>query len=178
MGRFFFLTLVYKTKRFLSMKNLFPIVLAFSFFVVSLSAEEGDKTEQSYRRSLSSQVEPEVIVSLKHFAKPTSDEGLRREVSELFLSTKNPRIAIQGALTLGKMGKSPVSGAALRDRVLKENNPDVVYSCLLAFLELQITDGKKDADALIALNHADQKFRSDEFIADLVDKVKVKFQLQ
>jgi hypothetical protein len=160
------------------MKNLFCLIIAFSFFANSISAQEGEKSEQSYRRALSSSVEPEVIVALKHFAKPTSDEGLRKEISDLTLNTKNPRIAIQGALTLGKMGKAPVSSAALRDRVLRESNPDVVYTCLLAFLELQITDGKKDADALIALNHADQKFRGDEFIADLVDKVKGKFQLQ
>jgi len=58
---------------------------------------------------------------------------------------------------------------------MSESNSDVVYACLASIVNIAIKNGY-EADAKSAVQYSDINHRSDEFVADLIDRIKKKFK--
>ena len=58
---------------------------------------------------------------------------------------------------------------------MSESNTDVVYACLVSILNIAIKNGY-EPDAKSAVQYADINHRNDEFVADLIDRIKIKFK--
>lgn len=96
------------------------------------------------------------------------------EIQDLLKRTSSPRVAVACANSLGYIQEKN-SIASLKSKIMSESNSDVVYVCLLSILNISIKNGY-DSDARYAVQYSDIHHRQDEFVADLIDRIKKKFK--
>lgn len=100
-------------------------------------------------------------------------------VSEVIIALKtttNSDVALACANALGYFKLNGPSTEALKERITTDKNTDVVYASLLALLNITVNNKQYEPAAKEAMEFADKNHRDDEFVADLLDKIKAQLQ--
>lgn len=154
---------------------MYRLILTFiSLLFFSLSAEELN-TDQ-HIKNLTSGTDNDKIVACNHLGKEKAEKKAIPEIISLLKTTENPKVASAAAIALGYLKEKGASTTALKDKILAENKSDVVYACLLALMSISLQNKVYEPDAKAALQYADVNHRSDEFVADVIDKIKNKLK--
>lgn len=156
--------------------------LSFAIFVLLLSLplfSEGAKTTPDYKTLLSSGTDQERMEALDHFAKE-KDKSQIPAIIEVLREADSVRLAQKAAITLGLLGEKGDSTKALKNKIQSDENAEVVYACILAIFNIHKGDkaDARDADAVEALQYANENRRQDPFVADILDKLKSRYQVE
>ena len=126
-------------------------------------------------KNLSTGTNSDKIAACNFLGKEKSEKKYLSEIQETLKATDNSRVAVACANALGYIQEKGSSTTALKNKIMSESNSDVVYACLVSILNIAIKNGY-EADAKSAVQYSDINHRGDEFVADLIDKIKKKFK--
>jgi hypothetical protein len=150
------------------------IFLYLSLFFMSASIF-AEVALEVHVKNLSKGTESEKIAACNHLGKEKSEKKYISEIQETLKNTDNPKVAIACANALGYMQEKGSPTSTLKNKIMAESNSDVVYACLVSILNIAIKNGY-EPDAKAAIQYSDINHRGDEFVADLIDRIKKKFK--
>ena len=163
-------------RNFLAIIAFVTFAIASSSSLLASSSAEG-KTSDQQKVLLSTGTDQERIEALEFFAKE-KDKSQIPAIIELLKDTDSPKVASQAAITLGRIGEKGDSTTALKDKIIFDENPEVVYSCILGLFNIHKKDEEVDPTAKEALTFAYKNKSKDEFVADILEKLKAKFAIE
>jgi len=155
----------------MNIKNLL-ILSIFAF--TSVSVWSADKSADEHLKALSSGTDEEKIAACRFLGNDKKDESAIPELINLLKATDNPKVAAATAVALGYIKKSGASTKALKDKIMSENDSNVVYAALLALYNISVENKSVEDDTKAAVEYADTHHRQNEFVADALDKIKKK----
>lgn len=150
-------------------KRTFVLVLIL-FFGAAISAQSGEtkKSVDEYIGDLKSSDDAVVITAARQLglvkAKPAIDP-----LVEVLKTNKNPQVRISAASSLGQIGEKGAPTNALSSAVQTDEDNAVVYASLLAILNLADFDNPSAEEAL---DYAEKNKSDDEFIKDVVSRIR------
>lgn len=151
-------------------KNFF--YLCIFFFSFSLLAEV---PVEVHVKNLSKGTESEKIAACNYLGKDKAEKKYISEIQDALKVADNSKVAVACANALGYIQEKGSSTTALKNKIMSESNSDVVYACLVSILNIAIKNGY-EPDAKSAIQYSDINHRGDEFVADLIDRIKIKFK--
>ena len=154
------------------MLNKIWFALCVFILSVSISAEV---PVEVHVKNLSSGSDSDKISACHFLGKEKQESKYLSEIQEVLKTTDNSRVAVACANALGYIQEKGSSTTALKNKIMSESNSDVVYACLASIVNIAIKNGY-EADAKSAVQYSDINHRSDEFVADLIDRIKKKFK--
>ena len=148
-------------------KNLFILaMLGVCFSGISAA----DKEVQDYINDLKAGEEQKVLEAAKYLGKEKEKEAIEPIIDAIkFHGLRNVRIALVDAL--GRMDEKGRPTSALKELIETDKDNHVIYTALLAILNLKDFENE---DAKKALDYCDQNKKDDIFIADAVAKIKAR----
>mgnify|MGYP006351149557 CR=1 FL=1 len=152
-------------------KNFFYISIIF----FSFSFLRAEVSVDVHVKNLSKGTESEKMAACNFLGKEKSEKKYISEIQETLKLSDNSKVAIACANALGYIQEKGSSTTALKNKIMSESNTDVVYACLVSILNIAIKNGY-EPDAKSAVQYADINHRNDEFVADLIDRIKIKFK--
>ncbi|MCG9876221.1 MAG: HEAT repeat domain-containing protein [Leptospiraceae bacterium] len=163
-------------------RNSLAIIAFVTFAIVSSSSliansSSEAKTSEQHKVLLSTGTDHERIDALVFFAKE-KDKTVIPAIIEVLKDTDSSKVASQAAITLGRIGEKGESTTALKDKILFDENPEVVYSCILGLFNIHKKDEEVDPTAKEALTFAYKNKSKDAFVADILEKLKAKFAIE
>ena len=150
------------------MLNKLWFALCVLLLSVSISA---DVPVEVHVKNLSSGSDSDRISACYFLGKEKKESKYLSEIQEVLKTTDNSRVAVACANALGYIQEKGSSTTALKNKIMSESNSDVVYACLASIVNIAIKNGY-EADAKSAVQYSDINHRSDEFVADLIDRIK------
>lgn len=152
------------------------LILLISFILfISHSSVFAQTEGEEHLQNLTSGSDSQKIAACEYFG-AEGDASVIPQIIDILSYTENPRLASSAAIALGYIQEKGRPTTALKDRIMTEKNPDVVYSSLLALMSIALKNEELEPDAKIALEHANSTHKSDIFIADLVEKINMKIE--
>ena len=149
-------------------KRIFVVILI-SFFGAGLWAQgSGKKTTDEYIADLSSNDDAVVITAAQQLGAAKAKEAIDPLV-QVIQTRENPKVRISAASSLGRMGEKGTPTTALSSVVQSDEDNSVVYASLLAILNLADFDNPA---AIEALEYCEKNKADDEFIADVVSRIR------
>lgn len=145
------------------------LLVAISFF--SLGAEV---PLEVHVKNLSSGTDLDKINACNYLGKEKEKKYLT-EIQETLKSSDNPKVAASCATALGYFQEKGSATTTLKNKIMSVSNTDVVYACLVSILNIAIKNGYEE-DAKTAVQYSDVHHRQDEFVADLIDRIKKRFK--
>ncbi|MDH4199744.1 MAG: HEAT repeat domain-containing protein [Spirochaetia bacterium] len=149
------------------MKKIFVPVLIL-IMAAGLQAEEKKKNTQEYVADLKSDNDADVIKAAKGLGEAKAAKEATDAMIAAMKSHQNPKVRIALADGLGMMGTKGQPTTALSEVVQSDDDNAVVYSALLAILNL--ADFENPA-AEKALKFCEDNKSKDAFIADVVKRI-------
>ena len=154
------------------MKVQFQLFILIFLFSISIMA---DVPIEVHVKNLSSGTDLDKISACNYLGKENKEKKYISEIQETLKAADNSRVAVACANALGYIQEKGSSTTALKNKIMSETNSDVVYACLVSIVNIAVKNGY-EPDAKAALQYSDIHHRSDEFVADLIDKIKKKFK--
>ncbi|MBK8394563.1 MAG: HEAT repeat domain-containing protein [Leptospiraceae bacterium] len=139
-------------------------------FVFSIFADD----IEVHGKNLSSGTDAEKTLACTVLGKEKAEKKYITDIQNTLKNTNNTKVAIACANALGYL-QEKTSIPNLKSKIMSESNSNVVYACLLSILNISAKNGY-DSDAKSAIQYADIHHRQDEFVADLIDRIKSKFK--
>ena len=140
------------------------IALAFTF-----SSTAADKSNEAYINDLQSEDQDLVNSACLHLGKEEEKKAIDEIINAIKTSTNNTGTKVSCIDALSKMGEKGKPTTSLKEVVETDKDNSVVYSALLAILNLKDFENK---DAEIALAFADTNKEDDDLISDVVKRIK------
>lgn len=150
------------------------ILIAIALLTATVVNAHESKTADQHKLLLSTGTDHERIEALEFFGKE-KDKSQIPTIIEVLKDSDNPKVASQAAITLGMIGEKGESTTALKDKILADKNPEIVYSCILGLFNIHKKDEQVDPTAKEALSFAEKN--QDPFVSDLITKIKSKFSI-
>lgn len=150
----------------------FKLSIFIFLFCISIFA---DVPIEVHVKNLSSGTDLDKISACNYLGKENKEKKYIAEIQETLKTADNSRVAVACANALGYIQEKGSSTTALKNKIMSENNSDVVYACLVSIINIAVKNGY-EADAKAAVQYSDIHHRGDEFVADLIDKIKKKFK--
>ncbi len=144
------------------------------FFLTSVSIM-ADVPIEVHVKNLSAGTDSDKIAACNFLGKEKQEKKYVSEIQEALKSADNSRVAVACANALGYIQEKGSSTTALKNKIMSESNSDVVYACLISILNIAIKNGY-EPDAKSAVQYSDINHRGDEFVADVIDRIKKKFK--
>ncbi|MCE9499703.1 MAG: HEAT repeat domain-containing protein [Leptospira sp.] len=154
--------------------NLKTLLILSIFVFTSATAWSAEKTADEQLKALSSGTDEEKIAACRYLGNDKKDETAINELINLLKATDNPKVAAAAAVALGYIKKGGASTKALKDKIMSENDSNVVYAALLALYNITVENKAVEDDTKAAVEYADTHHRQNEFVADALDKIKKK----
>jgi HEAT repeat protein len=151
------------------------LILCLGLPFAGLGAESSNPKAE-YQAKLTSGTDAEILEALEYFTKQKDKEQIPSIIAVL-RDTDNAKVAQTAAISLGVLGTKGDSTQALKERIEKDPNTLVTYACILALLNIHREDRETDSTAREALEHAYNNKRQDPFVSDILEKLKVKFEI-
>ena len=126
-------------------------------------------------KNLSAGTDLDKISACNYLGKENKEKKYISDIQEALKNADNARVAVACANALGYIQEKGTATTALKNKIMSETNSDVVYACLISIINIAIKNGY-EPDARAALQYSDVHHRGDEFIADLIDKIKIKIK--
>ncbi|HMV43432.1 MAG TPA: HEAT repeat domain-containing protein [Leptospiraceae bacterium] len=125
-------------------------------------------------KNLSSGTESDKIAACNYLGKEKETKYIS-EVQEALKTTDSPKVAVSCANALGYFQEKGSPTTTLKNKIISVSNSDVVYACLVSILNIALKNGY-EADAKAAIQYSDINHRQDEFVADIIDRIKKRFK--
>lgn len=148
-----------------------------SLAIISLLVTTAILANSSYADLNVSKSERTIVNACRYFGQQKQDKKAINPLINLLTQTKSNRVAVESSLALGYIGQRGPAVSAIKQKIMSTKNTDVVYAGLLAILNITLQTKTYDPDAKAALDYADKNYRDDEFIADMIDKIKAKINV-
>lgn len=142
---------------------LSTIALAFTF-----SSTAADKSNEDYIGDLKSGDQALVNSACLHLGKEEEKKAIDEIINVIKTST-NTSTKVSCIDALSKMGEKGKPTTSLKEVVETDKDNSVVYSALLAILNLKDFENE---DAKIALDYADENKQDDDLMSDVVKRIK------
>lgn len=144
------------------MKKLLPLL----FLVPALALSAKDKAE--YIADLKSADDAVAIKAAQELGNDTVKDAIE-PLGEVIKSNRAAGVRIAAASALGRMDTKGRPTTLLREAIEAEQDNQLVYTELLALLNLKDTD---NADMSRAIDYCETNKKSDIFIADIVTRIR------
>lgn len=151
--------------------------ILFLFFLTYFSVFANDPEIDSAIKKLDNKVDKDVISACKIVGAKKKSELALPKLFAVLKSNKNPRVLISIIEAIGYIGKPGESTKQLRDQVINQTNPDIIYAALTSLVNITIINKNLEPEAKQALDFANKNHRKDEFVIDLLDRVNQKLKL-
>ena len=143
---------------------LSTIALAFTF-----SSTAADKSNEAYINDLTSDDQALVNSACLHLGKEEEKKAIDEIINVIKTSTTNTGTKVSCIDALSKMGEKGNPTTSLKEVVETDEDNSVVYSALLAILNLKDFENE---DAETALNYASENKKDDTLMSDIVERIK------
>ena len=117
------------------------------------------------------------IKACKHYGQEVQDKQAVAPLINLLRNTTDPKVAAESAVALGYIKENGDATTALKDKIESTKDSNVVYASLIAILNITVQNKTYEPAAKQALEYADQNHRNDEFVSDVIDRIKGKLRL-
>lgn len=142
---------------------LSTIALAFTF-----SSTAADKSNEAYIDDLTSGDQALVNSACLHLGKEEEKKAID-EIINVIKTSPNTGTKVSCIDALSKMGEKGKPTTSLKEVVETDKDNSVVYSALLAILNLKDFENE---DAKTALNYADANKQDDDLMSDVVRRIR------
>ena len=143
---------------------LSTIALAFTFSITA-----ADKSNEAYINDLKSDDQDLVNSACLHLGKEEEKKAIDEIINAIKTSTNNTGTKVSCIDALSKMGEKGKPTTSLKEVVETDKDNSVVYSALLAILNLKDFENE---DAEMALAYADTNKEDDDLISDVVKRIR------
>ncbi|MEM7184392.1 MAG: HEAT repeat domain-containing protein [Spirochaetota bacterium] len=149
------------------------IVLLVALLTPAIYAEESF----SYADLQPSQGVERNVKACKYYGQEKQDKQAVASLINLLRDTTDSKVAVESAIALGYIKENGAATTALKDKIESTKDSDVVYASLIAILNITVQNKTYEPAAKQALEYADQNHRSDEFVSDIIDRIKAKLRI-
>ena len=140
------------------------IALAFTF-----SSTAADKSNEDYINDLESDDQALVNSACLHLGKEEEKKAIGEIINAIKTSTNTAATKVSCIDALSKMGEKGEPTTSLKEVVETDTDNSVVYSALLAILNLKDFENE---NAKKALDYADANKQDDDLMSDVVRRIK------
>jgi hypothetical protein len=149
---------------------LFRVIFLFCIFSgVLLADQELDRA----LANLSVDNDKQVLQAIKVVGEEKRSVRALPVLVKLVATHKNPKVVVASINALGFVPAGSGSIATLKEVVFSNPDVDLVYASLLSLISISINTNSIDPQTQAAFDYANKHHRSDEYIADVLDRVDV-----
>jgi len=149
------------------LKNIFAIAL----IALTTGIFAADKSNEDYIKDLKSS-DTSVVIDAERYLGGEKVKEAVDPLLEVLANHENANVRAHAATALGRI-EDKKAVKPLRMAVENDSSKDVVYSALVALLNLKDYENEH---TIKALDYADAHHRDDPFIADVVDRLRKKIK--